>query len=144
MQNIELSSKRTDIALESHEINKQQKGEPILYDNTDQSGVEIEHGGNENIKITRVKITSDEGANAIGKPIGNYITLEIPGLRQYDQQLYEASCQELAKELVKLFKLDDKSTVLVIGLGNWNVTPDSLGPKAVSKLMVTRHLLEYI
>ena len=101
MQNIELSSKRTDIVLESHEINKQQKGEPILYDNTDQSGVEIEHSGDENIKITRVKVVSEEGANAIGKPIGNYITLEIPGLRQYDQELFEESCQELAKEIIQ-------------------------------------------
>ena len=108
MQNIELSSKRTDIVLESHEINKQQKGEPILYDNTDQSGVEIEHSGDENIKITRVKVVSEEGANAIGKPIGNYITLEIPGLRQYDQELFEESCQELAKEIIKIINIEDK------------------------------------
>jgi len=50
----------------------------------------------------------------------------------------------LPKELTRVLNLKDDSTILVIGLGNWNVTPDALGPKVVSRLMVTRHLLEYV
>jgi spore protease len=76
--------------------------------------------------------------------MGNYITLEIPGLRDNDQQLYEDTCRALAKELTGILKLDDKTMTLVVGLGNWNVTPDALGPKVVSSMMVTRHLLEYL
>jgi len=58
--------------------------------------------------------------------------------------LYEETCKALAKELTRVLNLKDDSTILVIGLGNWNVTPDALGPKVVSRLMVTRHLLEYV
>ena len=89
-------------------------------------------------------MVSSEGEEAIGKPIGNYVTLEVPRLKENDQTLYENTCKALAKEFEKILKLDEKSTILVVGLGNWNVTPDALGPKTLSELMVTRHLLEYI
>src|SRR5690606_35629985 len=65
-------------------------------------------------------------------------------LRANDQDLYEETCKALAAELVNILKLGPKSAILVVGLGNWNVTPDALGPKVVSNLMVTRHLLEYL
>ncbi|GAE87445.1 endopeptidase spore protease Gpr [Acetivibrio straminisolvens JCM 21531] len=91
-----------------------------------------------------MKVTSPTGEAAIGKPMGNYITLEVPRLKENDQELYEETCKALAKELTRILNLRDDSTILVIGLGNWNVTPDALGPKAVSGLMVTRHLLEYV
>jgi spore protease len=76
--------------------------------------------------------------------MGNYITLEVPGLRHNDQELYENTCKALARELASILKLRRNSTILIVGLGNWNVTPDSLGPKVVSSVMVTRHLLEYV
>lgn len=134
---------RTDLTLEAHELlreravreKKEEEGIP---------GVEMENTGDDEIKITRVRVVSPAGESAIGKPMGNYITLEVPGLRENDQVLYENTCKALAKELTGILKLDDKTLTLVVGLGNWNVTPDALGPKVVSSMMVTRHLLEYL
>ena len=76
--------------------------------------------------------------------MGTYITLEVPGIKEGDMDIYEETCKALATELAGILKLQEKSTVLVVGLGNWNVTSDSLGPKVVSKLMVTRHLIQYV
>lgn len=132
---------RTDLVLEAHELLKENE---FNNERRDPPGVDIENAGTEDIKITRVKVTSPTGEVAIGKPMGNYITLEVPRLKENDQVLYEETCKALAMELVRILKLRDDSTIMVIGLGNWNVTPDALGPKAVSGLMVTRHLLEYV
>ncbi len=135
---------RTDLALEAHELFKQQAREEVLKGRGEPPGIEVENAGTEDIKISRVKVTSPTGEASIGKPMGNYITLEIPKLRQNDQNLIEDSCKELAKELTALIDIDEKAPVLIVGLGNWNVTPDALGPKVISSLMVTRHLLEYV
>lgn len=135
---------RTDLALEAREALKQS----IMHE---VSGVESQEDTSDpDIKITRVKITTPEGVEKMGKPMGNYITIEVPKLRENDQDLNEDVCRSVAKELHKIIKeggkvqLGEKDTILVVGLGNWNVTPDALGPKVISKLMVTRHLLEYV
>lgn len=133
---------RTDLALEANELFKQTKKENLR--NNQPPGVEVENAGNDDIRITRVRVTSRTGEASIGKPMGNYITLEVPGLKENDQKLYEDTCKELAKELTSIIDLGEKSTILIVGLGNWNVTPDALGPKVVSSVMVTRHLLEYV
>ena len=149
---------RSDLALEGHEIFREQAvrlnaagsmqpqgtGVENSANNMQPPGVDVENAGNNDIRITRVRVVSKQGEEAIGKPIGNYITLEIPRIRENDQSLYEDTCKELAKELVPILNLREKSTILVVGLGNWNVTPDALGPKVVSHLMVTRHLIEYV
>lgn len=135
---------RTDLALEGHELFKQQAMQKTVEERGEPPGVEVENAGSDDIKISRVKVVSPEGEQSIGKPMGNYITLEIPGLRYHDQELYENTCKELAKELTRIIDLGEKATVLIVGLGNWNVTPDALGPKVISSLMVTRHLLEYV
>ncbi|NLD48727.1 MAG: GPR endopeptidase [Clostridiaceae bacterium] len=135
---------RTDLALEEHELLKEQELNQSDAGYKDPPGVEVENAGSEDIKITRVRVTSPTGEASIGKPMGNYVTLEVPRLKQNDQVLYEETCKALAKELVPILKLKENSTVLVVGLGNWNVTPDALGPKVISSLMITRHLLEYV
>jgi len=137
-------SVRTDLTLEARELFREQYVNNMRQENREPPGVDIENDGDENIKITRVRITSPTGEASLGKPMGNYITLEVPGLRDNDQEIYENTCKALAKELTRIINLDKQATVLVVGLGNWNVTPDALGPKVVSSLMVTRHLLEYV
>lgn len=138
-----LKNVRTDLTLEAHELLREQA---VREKNEQQDipGVVLENAGDENIKITRVRVISPAGEKSIGKPMGNYITLEVPGLRYNDQELYENTCKALAVELSGLLKLGEKTMTLVVGLGNWNVTPDALGPKVVSSMMVTRHLLEYL
>jgi spore protease len=138
------SNIRTDLTLEAHELFKQQAMKEVMEDRGEPPGVEVENAGDKDIKITRVRVTSPTGEASIGKPMGNYITLEVPGLRDNDQELYENTCKALARELTSIVKIEEKSTVLVVGLGNWNVTPDALGPKVISSMMVTRHLLEYV
>jgi spore protease len=141
---IQTRSIRTDLALEAHEYIREQGQAKLASVSPDLPGVEIENAGTQDIKITRVRVTSPTGEVSIGKPMGNYITLEVRRLNENDQVLYEDTCKALSQELVRILKLREKSTVLVVGLGNWNVTPDALGPKVTSGLMVTRHLLEYV
>jgi spore protease len=136
---------RTDLALEVHEKNQadiKRFGGEITHPYGE--GVEVEEDGNENIHVTRVKITSPVGEKSIGKPMGNYITLDVPRLKENDRDLYENTCRAVAFELQRLIHLGEMDTVLVVGLGNWNITPDALGPKVSSYLMVTRHLHEYL
>lgn len=135
---------RTDLALEAQELFRQQAMKERMEEKGQPPGVEVENAGDEEIKITRVRVTSPTGEASIGKPMGNYITLEVPRLRENDQSLYENTCKAMAKELAGILKLGEKSTVLVVGLGNWNITPDALGPKVISSMMITRHLLQYV
>ena len=134
-----MKSVRTDLALEIREGYRQDIGK-----DSEIPGVNAEVKSNNNISITHVRITTQEGADAMGKPMGNYITIEAADIKNKDEDTLENVSRSLAAELQNLINIGEKSTVLVVGLGNWNVTPDALGPKVISKLMVTRHLFEHI
>lgn len=127
---------RTDLALETRELYKESN-------NIEIPGVEVETQSLNEINITRVKITTDEGSETMGKPIGNYITLEIPELNQNLRDLNMRTSSAIANEIKSIKNIPSDATILVVGLGNWNVTPDALGPKVVSRIAVTRHLIEY-
>lgn len=132
MQNI-----RTDLALEAREAyNKENKNEI--------PGVEVNVKNGKNMTVTTVNVVDKKGEKIIGKPMGTYITIEAPDLRHFDQDLQDEVSKSMAKELSLLINLDKDKTALVVGLGNWNVTPDALGPKVVSRLMVTRHLKQMV
>ena len=108
---------RTDLTLEAHELIKEKAARENASQGQGTPGVEVETAGDDEIKITRVRVTSPTGEVAIGKPMGSYITLEIPRLRDNDQVLYENTCKALATELVSILKLQEKSAILVVGLG---------------------------
>lgn len=130
-------SVRTDLALESKEMyNESNEGEI--------DGIEGEEYLDNNIKVSWVKITNENGAKIIGKPQGNYGTLEFGEFVYYDGQRIIELSEVMAKELSKLIKLDEDMTTLVVGLGNWNITADAVGPEVVSKIMISRHLKEYM
>ncbi len=128
---------RTDLAIESHRLAlEKQKKIP---------GVDIEEFDFERIHMTKLLVKNDEGSKAVNKPIGNYITFEAPHLRLHDTKMQEEMTYVFAKEFEKYLKdleLKDHAKTLVIGLGNWNVTPDALGPMVVENLLITRHLFE--
>ncbi len=130
---------RTDLALEAHEVIVENEGPPEL------PGVIVKTEETEYALISRVTVENDIGARMIGKAPGNYSTIEAPVLRQHNREIQKEIAGLLAKE-VKWFleqsQIGPEDTVLVVGLGNWNATPDALGPNAVEELMVTRHLLE--
>ena len=132
-----MSNIRTDLAIEAKEIHDKDGKRDI-------TGVNVDTDGDEEIKITRVKISEESGAQIMGKPMGNYITIEVPHLKDKDIDLMEDVSRTIAKELIKLVDLKDDSSILIVGLGNWNVTPDSLGPKVVEKVLVTRHMTQYV
>lgn len=99
----------------------------------------------ENIKITRVEIMDDEGEKALGKPQGNYITIDAPKLRERDAEYEEQVTGLLARELgLLLGPLGNRDTVLIVGLGNRAITPDALGPEVVEGITVSRHVTEYL
>lgn len=130
-------SVRTDLAVEAQQIYEaESKG------NT--RGVEVSEVDEGNISVTRVDITNEIGERNMGKPMGSYITIDMPSFTHYDGDTMDEVSKVLAKNLSTLINLDSNMTALVVGLGNWNVTPDALGPTVVSKLMVTRHLKQLI
>ena len=132
---------RTDLADERADIYKKSNN---LLNNID--GIETEINDNGNVKITNVKITNSNGENAIGKPIGNYITIDIKNLKIASDDEIENYSNILSTELKKLIDkhINKQDEILVVGLGNIYVTPDSLGPKVINEIDVTRHILKYM
>ena len=128
---------RTDLALEAREVLTRRVREDI-------PGVIVETSEDEDVLITRVNITTPEAERMMGKLQGTYITIEAPGLRYKNTPLEKKVMNFLAQELGQLVQLPRNGTALVVGLGNWNVTPDALGPRAVDKIVVTRHLQEML
>ena len=133
---------RTDLATERREIYRKANSIENEINGIESEKEEI----NENIAIERVKITNVEGQKAIGKPIGNYITIDIKKLKIAQDEDIEKSAEILSKELTKILDLhvDKQGEILVVGLGNIYVTPDSLGPKVVNDIEVTRHIINYL
>ncbi len=128
----------TDLAIEANETRldlAKQTDSP-----EDSEGVEVSTEELENILVTTVEVTNEKGAKDIGKPIGTYITIESSALRDNDVYTHEKIIQILSQNIGKLHNLNKDDLVLIVGLGNWQVTPDALGPKTVSKLLVTRHV----
>ncbi|ABR49195.1 spore protease [Alkaliphilus metalliredigens QYMF] len=126
---------RTDLALEVRELYQEEKQQEI-------PGVKVDQEEDTDVLVTRVDVMDQQGAEIMGKKQGMYITLESPGLRKADADLKDHISQVLAKELKALLPERKNLKALVVGLGNWNVTPDALGPKAVAKIHVTRHLFK--
>lgn len=128
---------RTDLALECKEMydaDPQNNGIEI-------AGVEMDQQlYGEEIGVTRIHIFDEHGSAVLGKPQGNYITLEVQGVVDGPDELKERASAVFAQELKRLVPFHQKLKVLIIGLGNDKVTPDALGPYTVSKVKVTRHV----
>ncbi len=128
------ASIRTDLALESQE-SVQGTGNAIPGVKIRKKSVSLGH-----VQTTIVKIISREGEKSLGKPKGTYITMEIPDPDPADGELYHEITQELCRYLLRLLKKYRPSSVMVVGLGNRDITPDALGPRVVHQLHVSRHI----
>lgn len=126
---------RTDLALESRERLEAGKDE--------MRGVTFEEQFDEerNVTITKVKIETENGAKSIGKPIGTYLTMEAPDMMMPDEGSHREISEVLSEQLRALIP-EQTESVLVVGLGNREVTPDALGPEVIGNLYITRHLLK--
>ena len=126
---------RTDLALEARER---------FEEDVEIRGVSVEEKYDEkhDIRITKVCIESENGAKAMGKPVGIYITLEAPKLSDPDKDYHREVSETLAIYLQELLGTDQERSVLIVGLGNREVTPDALGPEVVGNLRITRHVVK--
>ena len=137
---LEKYSIRTDLALEDKER--------FESDHVEIPGVilEEEYDEEHEIRITHVKIETENGAKTMGKPVGVYLTLEAPNLAVPDEDYHREVSEKLAGYIQKLIRgmgIEEKDlSVLIVGLGNRQVTPDALGPYVADNLCVTRHIVK--
>ncbi|NLK75729.1 MAG: GPR endopeptidase [Clostridiales bacterium] len=126
---------RTDLALEVRES--------FPEDDVEIRGVILteEYDEENKIRISTVVIKDEKGAKAMGKPIGTYITIEAPELENSSEDYNKPVSEAIAEQLRKIAGEHNYDDVLVVGLGNRDVTPDALGPQVVDNLFVTRHLI---
>ena len=132
---------RTDLALERRDIfKKNNKLEEIDGIQTEEKEID------ENLKVEKVKIINENGEKAIGKPIGTYVTIDIKNLRLAEEAEIQKSAETLSTELKEIIDkhINFKDDILVVGLGNIYVTPDSLGPKVIKTIDITRHIIKYL
>ena len=122
---------RTDLALEAHEINAQAGRE---------DGIRTEEETIDGFSITTVHVGEGEGERLAKKKAGTYINVDVGKSWLLASEGFAALVALLAGQLRKLFPADFSGTALVVGLGNYDITADSIGPKAVEKVVVTRHL----
>lgn len=118
---------RTDLAIERREI----------LDKDDNNGVITQVFEDGNVKFTKIIITNQSGADLIGKPVGTYVTAEIPSLMKRPAD-NEDIINSISKQIKSL--LPENGTILVAGLGNDDITPDAVGPYSASMILATRHL----
>ncbi len=134
---IEKYSIRTDLALEDKER--------FESDNVEVQGVSLKEDYDEEreIKVTTVKIETENGAKVMRKPVGTYITMEAPNMSVPDEDYHDEISKELSKFLERFVEKDKEDySILVVGLGNRKVTPDALGPYVVDNLNITRHIVK--
>lgn len=117
---------RTDLALEAKELITE-----------DINGVCVTARQLKNMKITKIHVTTEQAAKSLGKEIGTYVTCEFKALTS-DFTAADERLVSIGKQINEL--LPQKGTVLVVGIGNHNITPDALGPKAAGKVIATRHI----
>ncbi|KMK75934.1 GPR endopeptidase [Alkalihalobacillus pseudalcaliphilus] len=136
---------RTDLAVEAHQIALEENQQvPQSINQSSVDGVTVIEDDVDGVKITRVEI-SEEGAKRLQKKPGKYLSFESQAIRQKDtekQAVMERVFAEHFHQFLVEVGIQEEHTCLVVGLGNWNVTPDALGPIAVENLLITRHLFE--
>jgi len=130
-------SVRTDLAIEAREMVTEETKEKAPL-----TGVDFEEQDIEGIKLSKMTI-HPEAADRLGKKAGRYLTYEVDGIRKKDSELQAVVERVFAKtfaDFIREHGLSDEASCLIVGLGNWNVTPDALGPNVVENILVTKHL----
>lgn len=130
---------RTDLAVEARDmyVEKEKPAEEV-------PGVTVKDDTYNNVKVSHIEI-SEQGEKSLNKKPGSYITIFADGVKKQDTKMQSNAANVLATQIIKMMrknKVEQGSKGLIVGLGNWNVTPDALGPMTVEKVMVTNHLFE--
>lgn len=125
-----------DLAVEAREIVRGETGQEI-------PGVKVDRESYDHASVTVVEIVDKSAEAVMGKPVGTYITIEAPVLRENNPAAHHQIGEVLAHNLSRFVNLSEYSNILLVGLGNWRATPDALGPKVIENSLVTRHLFNY-
>ncbi len=129
-----MGKRRTDLAIEAAAALQVEERVP---------GVVTQEWVDEGVPITTVEIRTPQGAEAVGKPVGRYVTLDLGPVRRRERAAFGRAARMLAQEIAKLLPPGD-GPALVVCLGNRDVTPDALGPLVHDHLLVTRHLIDAV
>ena len=127
---------RTDMADERVDAYKQ------VHNLSKIDGIKVESKEDDVLKITTVDVLDDNGKEALGKDIGKYITMEFKEIDYLTDEQKQNIIKALAEQ-IKLLAGENVHSIMVVGLGNEAITPDALGPKVISFINVTRHMLKY-
>lgn len=128
---------RTDLAVEARQLWQESAGGAGSL-----PGVRAWDREQSGFKVSTVEILDGQGEQALGKPRGKYVTVELDGYIRREENAFADACRVLSGQLRGLWNLEKNGNVLVVGLGNRGITPDAIGPDAVDCVMVTRHLTE--
>ena len=126
--------RRTDLALEAHELWKESAKQT-----TKLPGVRAKNRRRDGYPVTEVEVFNKDGATALGKPEGRYLTIDYTDFWRRTPDFFERAVRVLGSELKTL--LPSTGSVLVVGLGNAAMTPDAVGPESLRHLLITRHLI---
>ena len=127
--------KRTDLALEARELWREKTASELP------PGARSETRTAAGSTVETLEIASPEAAEALGKPEGRYITLFPEAFLRREEGAFEAAAELLGRLLRALLGPEEGASVLVVGLGNEAITPDSLGPRTLRHVLATRHLV---
>lgn len=126
---------RTDLAAEARELWRENAAETDTL-----PGVEASQSSEQGFGVTSVHVLDETGENALCKPIGKYITIELDSMLRREEDSFARAASVLSGHIRTLLELEGEETVLIAGLGNPAITPDAIGPQAVDYVLVTRHL----
>ncbi len=127
------TSIRTDLAMEARALHPELDG--VTEENEERDG----------IAISRITVATEEAAKRLGKAPGRYVTLDAPELASRPPELFRRVSQAASGELLRLIgELEPQAPILVVGLGNRAITPDSLGPRTAEHVYVTRHIKQHM
>lgn len=129
-----MTGKRTDLALEAREL-----WQESAQRTTRLSGVKATKTKREGYPVTRVDILDQRGEEALGKPRGSYLTIDLTTFWQRKADFFERAVRAVGSQLKEL--LPAEGPVLIVGLGNEAMTPDAVGPLAADNILITRHLI---
>ena len=128
---------RTDLAAEARELWRETRGCGGLPDGAEWDTKQVSGS-----MVERLRIFSQAGSEALGKPEGLYYTITPEALLRREEGAFDAAAALIARCLRELLPLRDSDGVLTVGLGNEAITPDALGPKASRHILATRHLVD--
>ena len=127
------NSFRTDLACDSRDVWLRTRGAAL-------AGVSARQETRDGLGVETVEILDEGAAEELCKPMGRYVTISLDALVRREEDAFRRACGVLAREIRTQLAMEPEESVLVVGLGNPDITPDAVGPLAAECVLVTRHL----